>query len=505
MKRLLLCLVAASSLLTAAPPKPKLVVAIVLDQFRFDYTTRFRGEYHAGFERLLTKGAVFTDARYIHVPTVTAVGHSTFLSGATPAISGIVGNDWFDRDEKKHVTSVGDSATRLLGGEGEGSSPRRMLVDTVGDELKLADDGASRVIGVSLKDRAAILPAGHAADAAYWFDTATGNFVSSTFYFADLPGWVKEFNATRPADQYHGSQWLNHTLPAGGRALYSAIDASPFGNEVVERFAERVLEAERLGMRGVTDLLAISYSAHDYVGHAYGPYSPEEHEVSLRADRMIERLFQAIDKQVGLDNTLVVLTGDHGVAPTPESNIARKMPGGRIAANVISTAVQSALAAKYGEGAWISGGWDLELYLNLDLAAQKRIDPADARREAAAALRGVAHIFRVYTRDQLLQGEVAADDVGRRVMNGFNQRRGADIFYIPDPYWIVGSGTSGTTHGGPFSYDNHVPVIFMGRGIRAGYYDRAIVVNDIAPTLARILEVETPAGSIGRILNEMFE
>jgi hypothetical protein len=504
MKRLLLCLAAAGCVLSAAPPKPKLVVAIVLDQFRFDYTTRFRSEYRAGFERLLTKGAVFTDARYIHVPTVTAVGHSTFLTGATPAISGIVGNDWFDRDEKKHVTSVGDAATKLLGGEGDGSSPRRMLVDTVGDELKLADEGQSRVIGVSLKDRAAILPAGHTADAAYWFDTGSGNFVSSTFYFADLPGWVKEFNAARPADQYHGSTWLNHTLPAAGRALYGAIDASPFGNDVVERFAERALETERLGMRGVTDLLAISFSAHDYVGHAYGPYSPEEHEVSLRADLMLERLFQAIDKQVGLENTLVVLTGDHGVAPTPESNIAKRMPGGRIAPTVISNAVQSALAAKFGEGAWVSGAWELEVYLNLDLAAQKRVDPADVRRQAANALRGVAHMFRVYTRDQLLGGEAAADDVGRRVLNGFNEHRGADLFYILDPYWIVGTGT-GTTHGSPFGYDNHVPAIFMGRGIRAGYYDRSIVVNDIAPTLARILEVETPAGSVGRILNEMFE
>jgi hypothetical protein len=200
----------------------------------------------------------------------------------------------------------------------------------------------------------------------------------------------------------------------------------------------------------------------------------------------------------------VVLTGDHGVAPTPESTIAKRMPGGRIAPSAIASAVQSALAAKFGEGAWVSGSWDLEMYLNLDLAAQKRVDPAEVRREAAAALRGVAHMFRVYTRDQLLRGEVAADDVGRRVLNGFHERRGADIVYIPDPYWIVESGTR-TTHGGPFGYDNHVPVIFMGRGVRAGYYDRPIVVNDIAPTLARILDVETPSGSVGRILNEMFE
>src|SRR5580658_7571219 len=251
MKRILAFVLAAVSLLAAAPNKPKLVLAIVIDQFRYDYLTRFRSEYHSGFERLLTKGAVFTNARYIHFPTVTAVGHSTFLSGATPSISGIIVNDWYDREEGKSVSSVSDSATKLLGGSGSsaGSSPHRMLVDTVGDELKMADENKSKTIGISLKDRAAILPAGHMANGAYWFDAKSGNFVSSTYYFAALPAWVQDFNSGRPADQYRGANWLSKVMPSGGATLYAAIDASPFANEMVERMAEIAMQAEQLGQR----------------------------------------------------------------------------------------------------------------------------------------------------------------------------------------------------------------------------------------------------------------
>src|ERR1017187_239363 len=194
MKRVLLCVLAAVCLAGAAPKKPKLVLAIVVDQFRYDYLTRFRSEYNGGLARLLTKGAVFTNANYIHVPAITAVGHSTVLTGATPSISGIVANDWYDRDEAAPVSSVSDAGTQLLGGSGAGSSPHRLLVSTIGDELKIADGGESRVIGISLKDRAAILPSGHMADGAFWLDVKSGNFASSTYYYQELPVWAKEFN-----------------------------------------------------------------------------------------------------------------------------------------------------------------------------------------------------------------------------------------------------------------------------------------------------------------------
>lgn len=503
MKKILCCVLAFAGLLSSAPRKPKLVVAIVFDQLRYDYLTRFRSEYHAGFDRILSRGAVFTNARYEHFPTVTAVGHSAFMSGAMPAFSGIIGNDWYDREEGKTVTSVSDSKTQLLGGNGTapGSSPRRMLVDTIGDELKMA--GPSKVIGISLKDRAAILPVGHMADGAYWFDTRSGNFVSSTYYFPELPGWVKDYNASRPADGYKGAKWLTRTMPDEPAKLYSAIDASPFGNEMLEKMAELAMDAEGLGKHDGTDVLAVSFSSNDYVGHAYGPDSPEVHEISVRSDVLLGKLLDAIDKRVGLGNAIIVMTADHGVAPIPEVNAARKMPGGRLPLGAVSKTVQAALVAKYGEGNWIVSNAEHSIYLNWPLLAEKKIDRAEAARTAADAALTIPHVFRVYTRQELMSGQAMEDQVGRRVMNGFYVRRGPDVEVLLEPYWIFTQ--TGATHGTTFSYDAHVPVIFMGPGIKAGRYNFAIAVNDVAPTLATILDVETPSGSSGRVLVEMFE
>ncbi|MFB3827446.1 MAG: alkaline phosphatase family protein [Bryobacteraceae bacterium] len=490
-------------LAAAVPKTPKLVVAITVDQFRYDYLTRFRGEYKGGLARLLTSGAVFASARYEHFPTVTAIGHATFLTGATPSISGIVGNDWYDRAEGRSVTSVSDPKTKLLGGSGAGSSPRRLLVSTVGDELKMANPGRSRVVGASLKDRAAILPAGHMADGAYWFDGQTGNFVSSTFYFEDLPGWVKDFNAGRPADRYSGAEWLNHQLPKDPVKLYGALPASPFGNELLEAFAERAITAEALGQRDAVDLLAVSFSSNDYIGHRWGPDSSEVREVSIHTDRLLDRFFRFLDARVGLANVLVVLTGDHGVAPTPEAQAARRMPGGRMPARIVRDTVQAALEKKYGEGQWISSASEHSLYLNLDLIRRKNLDRAEVNRLAAQAAAEIPHVFRVYTRERLLNGGALEDQVGRRVMQGFYGPRAADVFVLLEPYWIFGA--QGATHGTTFSYDAHVPIVFMGAGIRPGAYVNTVAVNDVAPTLAAILGVETPSGSVGRVLSEMFE
>ncbi|HZT30958.1 MAG TPA: alkaline phosphatase family protein [Bryobacteraceae bacterium] len=499
-----LMLAAMPARAASVPHKPKLLVAIAIDQFRYDYLTRFASEYSGGFRRLMTEGAVFTSARYEHFPTVTAVGHSTFLTGAIPALSGIVGNEWFDRVAGKTVTSVSDETVQMLGGKGDGgASPHRLLVSTVGDELKIADGGKSRVIGISLKDRSAILPSGHMADGAFWFDTKTGHFVSSTYYFADLPGWVKDFNAGSPADRYRGVRWLTHVLPEeAGEKLYAKLPGSPYGNELLEAIAERAVEAEQLGRREAPDILAVSFSSNDYVGHAYGPDSAEVHDVCLQTDRLFDKFFRFLETRVGRQNLLIVLTADHGVAPVPEVNHARKMPGGRMPGHAVTDAVEAALVQKYGEGKWIVGPSENSLYLNLDLIRQKGLARTEVNLTAAQAARAVPHVFRVYTREQLLSGQAMEDQVGRRVMNGFYGPRSADVYVLLEPYWLFGA--SGTTHGTTFSYDAHVPVIFMGSGIRPGRYFASIAPNDIAPTLAVILGVETPSGSIGRVLSEMF-
>jgi len=504
MKKVLVLALAAACLLPAAPKKPKLVVAIVFDQFRYDYLERFRSEYHAGFDRLLKDGAVFTSAHYEHFPTVTAVGHSTFLSGALPSESGIIGNEWYDRTEGRLVTSVSDPATKLVGGRGgEGSSPQRFLVSTVGDELKMSNGGKSRVIGVSLKDRAAILPAGHMANGAYWLDNTTGNFVSSTYYFADVPAWVKSFNDARPADRYMGKEWLTHSMPKAAPAIYAALAASPYGNEMVESFAEKALQNEQLGKHEDTDVLTVSFSSNDYIGHEYGSDSPEVHEISVRSDVLLDKLLQAVDRQVGLANVVVVMTADHGGGPVPEVNVARHMPGGRLARGVVANTVLKALKAKYGNFDWIANSEEHSLYLNLAQIAAQKLDRDEVARTAAQALATIPHVSRVYTREQLISGAVLNDYSGRLVLNGYYAPRGADVEFLLDPYWL--NTTTHASHGTTFDYDTHVPVIFMGTGIRAGRYDQSIFVNDIAPTLANILHVETPSGSVGRVLAEMYQ
>ena len=493
----LLALLCAVHALAAAPPK--LVLAIVVDQFRYDYLTRFRADYHAGFERLLTKGAVFTNARYEQFPTVTAVGHSLFMTGAMPSMSGIIGNEWYERETGKVVASISDDSVKMLGAGGDGASPRRMLVSTVGDELKMARNG-SKVIGISLKDRSAILPAGHMADAAYWFDPRAGSFVSSTYYFAELPAWVAAYNDARPADKYRGAHWLDHTLPAD-TSVYAALELSPFGNELVESFAERAIQSEKLGQRNATDLLAVSFSANDYVGHAVGPDSADVKEMSIQTDRVFGKLFSFVDAAVGMGNVLVIMTADHGVAPVPEVNAARRMPGGRMPAGVVRKAVEAALTAKYGAGPWMLSPSETAFYFNQELIRQKKLDAAEVERTAAEAARPIAHVFRVYTREMLLNGTVDIE-VGRLVMNGYYGPRGPDMYVLLEPYWLYGS--KGTTHSTTFSYDAHVPVIFMGPGIKAGRFDDRISVNDVAPTLATYLDIETPSGSMGRCLAEIL-
>lgn len=498
-------------------PSIRLVLLVAVDQFRYDYLTRFRGEFTGGFSRLLASGAVFSNAYLDHYPTVTAIGHSTMLSGATPAISGIVGNDWYDRELGKNVTSVSDPATTLVGGSGEGASPRRLLASTVGDELKSASRAAEgapnrpKVFGLSLKDRSAILPAGHMADGAFWFDTGTGAFITSTFYRPDLPGWVASFNASKMADASAGKRWEfldpasgpAHDLPQSpGGPLYGAVYGSPYGNDLLAAFAETAIEAERLGQRGVTDMLSVSFSSNDAVGHTYGPDSPEVRDITVRTDRLLQAFFARVDKLVGLDHTLVILTADHGVAPLPELQQSRRLPGGRIKGEELFTPIEDALRARFGEGKWILSTAGTSPYLNHPLIAEKKLDPAEVRRVAAIAAQSAPHVARVYTREQLLSGEAWPDTIGRRIARSYNLSRSGDLEIVLEPYWMRASG--GTTHGTPYSYDAHIPIVFMGPGIKPGRYDDTIAMNDIAPTVATLLSVETPSGSQGRVLHEML-
>ena len=515
MRRLLILSTCAISLF--AQSRPKLIVALVIDQFRYDYLVRFRPEYHYGLARLLDQGAVFTNAHHEFFPTVTALGHATYLTGASPSVTGIVGNEWYDREKKKSVTSVSDDATKLVGGVpgAKGSSPRKLLVDTFGDELKL-EGVPSKVIGISIKDRSSILPAGHMADAAYWFDNDSNHFVSSTYYMKELPAWVKAIDDAHPAAKYLGAEW--HALDAkpgdqpfctlvGGTEIRycGTLEATPWGNELLEEFAENAIANERLGQHDGTDLLTLSLSSNDYVGHAVGPDAPEVRDISIRTDRLIGKLLDLLDAQVGRGNVLVVLTADHGVVSAPEVNEERRMPGGRLDPEEMAGKIEAALNARFGKAHWIAWHSYGMFYLDYETIAKLHADKAEVRRVAAEAARAYPHIARVFTRDQLMRGEAGNDPVSRAMNLGFYAPRAADIEVLQEPYYIFSTTTTGSTHGTPYIYDTHVPVILYGAGITHGVYSDRVAVTQIAPTLAALLHTEPPSGAFSPILPHILE
>jgi predicted AlkP superfamily pyrophosphatase or phosphodiesterase len=497
--------------------KPKLIVAIIIDQFRYDYLLRFKDSYNAGLARLLEHGAVFTDAHYPQATTVTAVGHSTFMSGALPSVSGIIANEWYERESKGTVTSVSDPESKMVGGipGATSSSPHRLLVSTIGDELKIREGRRSKVISVSIKNRSAVLPGGHMADGAYWFDTDSSRWVTSSHYMEALPAWAKVVNELHPLRRYVGARWFPFdakdesgapfcTMVAGTEVRYcNGVEATPWGNEMIEEFAEAAIDGESLGRHDGTDILAISYSSNDYVGHAVGPDDPAVRDISIRTDRILGKLFQKIEQNIGAGNMLVVLTADHGVAPVPEVNQARHMPGGRLSDTILNRAMTDALNKRFGEGDWLLNAAATMPYFNLKLIQEHKLDRSEVEKVAAEAAAQVPHIARVYTRSQLLTGNVQQDPISRAVSVGFYGPRAGDLVILQEPYYLFDA--TGTSHGTPYDYDTHVPVIFLGPGIKSGAYRERIAVNDIAPTLAQILGVARPSGAAGRVLQEILE
>ena len=547
--------------------RPKLLLLIVVDQFRYDYLERFNDLFIAGgIKRLMREGASWADANYDHAPTKTAPGHATMMTGTWPAEHGIIANNWYERETGRKVRSVSDDETLLLGGrEGEkGSSPHRLIASTLGDELRLATADRSKVIGVSGKSRSAILPAGRHANAAYWFNTDNGRMVSSSYYFNQLPQWVERFNQTRMADRFFGARWerllpeaeytrrlgpdaqrweniaspdrdtntFPHTITGGvsapSRPFYKELDYSPFSNDLLVRFAEQTIEFENLGADDDTDLLSVSFSANDYVGHRFGPYSHEAMDITLRVDRQIAQLLDYVNTRVGLENTLVVFTADHGVAPIPEQAVVLNLPGRRLEQDDVFKSIMATIRARYapkgGRDATVDyiqkfrdrsetkeGFINNNVYLNYAALRRDHIDAEQFERAVGEAALAVPGTARYFTRTQLEAGAIPpADPVARRVIHGFHPQRSGDVIIVNQPYSILFTlpdddptdPRSSASHESPYSYDTHVPLIIMGRGIGAGRYAQAATPADIAPTLAFVLGVQAPSSATGRILTE---
>jgi predicted AlkP superfamily pyrophosphatase or phosphodiesterase len=509
----------------------RLVVGIVIDQFRYDYLVRFQNQFgEGGFKRLLASGAVFTNANYVHTPTYTACGHATFMTGATPAMNGIVGNDWYDRATGKAVTSVTDEQAKLLsgreGGEGVGMSPRQLVGSTVGDEMRLASSGKAKVIGMSYKDRSAILPAGKRPNGAYWFNSSTGSFVSSTYYFNDLPAWVKAFNHDQSPDKFFGRKW-DPLLPEGsdqqwspessakgfpyivnggaerpGGKFYDQFQASPFANDHLINFARAAIENEGLGADEITDLLTISFSANDLVGHIFGPYSREVRDMTLRLDRTLSDLFSYLDKKIGLNSVIIALTSDHGVAPVPEQ-VAANGYGGRVDAASIPNAIATGLNKRFGEEKWVVSFVNGNVYLDEGAIARRKLDLAEVESVASEAAMRVPGLAFAITATQIRNGWLKNNPIVTSVANGFFPGRSGNLIIVPRPFFIIGSLVA--NHGTPYSYDTHVPVILYGPGIAAGNYRSGSSPADIAPTLSSLLGIERPSNAVGRILTEAIK
>jgi len=511
----LLCLgLAGASFGSAYNARPKLVVIVVIDQFRADYLERYRDQWgEGGFRLLLEHGADFTDCNYNYANTRTAPGHSTLLTGAYSNGHGIMANKWWDPQKKKMVTSVEDDGAKLVGiaGSGPGASPHNLLADTLGDELKLATQGKARVFGVALKDRAAILPAGFAGNGAYWIDQKTGTWITSTYYRSDLPKWAQDFNDSKRSEKYLNQDWkdsdgkvLRTTKPAEGKldSFYELVGSTPYGNDYEFEFARELVTSEKLGNGPATDLLIVSLSANDILGHKAGPDSAEMQAMAMAMDRQLAGFFEFLGHQLGLANVWIALSADHGVAPLPQVAAKLRLPAAGLAADKMRSQVNTALSARFAHPAEYLKNFDYPLaWLNSDAFAAIKIKEEDAERAVGDALTQIG-LRAYYTRSQLERGDVPTSETGLKYLHSYSPLGGWYVIGVPIPF-AVGS-SSGTDHTSPYTYDTHVPLAFYGLPFQPGTYRTHAEPVDLAATLASLLGINAPTHSIGRVLTEIL-
>ena len=492
---------------------PKLVVVIVIDQFRGDYLERYREEFgEGGFRLFLDHGAYFTDCNYDYANTRTAPGHATLFTGSYTSGHGIVANEWWDPLKKKRVTSVEDDTTKLIGivKGGPGASPHNLMSDTLGDELKLATGGKARVFAVSLKDRAAILPGGFAGDAAYWIDGKTGDWISSSYYRPELPEWVSKFNGSHRAEKFWNREWkdrdgntLGSTAPRAGRdgapaGFYEVVGSTPFANDYELEFAKELVLYEKLGAGAATDLLVVSLSANDILGHGVGPDSPQMHSMALDLDKSLSEFFVFLGHQVGMANVWMALSADHGVAPLPEFAKTLRMPAANLDTKALHEQINSLLSKKYKKKVEYLRDFDYPLaWLNEDAFAGKK--EADAEADLGEAMKE-AGMTGYFTKSQLARGETPATEIGKRYAHSYSPEGGWYVIGVPTPFQV--GTTKGTDHATPFSYDTHVPLAFYGLAFQPGTYRTHAEPVDLAATLASLLGINAPARATGRVLIE---
>jgi predicted AlkP superfamily pyrophosphatase or phosphodiesterase len=536
--------------------RPRLAVLLVFDQMRGDYLSRWQKLFaKGGFRRLQEQGTWFQNCHYPYANTVTAAGHASLLTGCSPNKHGIIANDWYERGAGKVVASVASDRyqpvppptpeQRKKAGKKRlyGAAPVRLLMPTLGDALKKATGGKGRVISLSLKDRSAVLPAGASADACYWFDSNTGQFVTSTYYREKLHSWAADYNRSRPADAWFGRAWkrLNprldyqrysgpddapgewigirqgrtfpHPMTAGlkkpGKNYYEAVVNSPYGNDLLFGLAKKAIAAERLGQKDIPDLLCVSFSSNDLVGHCWGPDSQEVLDITLRSDRLIKELLNYLDVKVGAGRYVLAVSADHGICPLPEAARAKGKPAGRLPETLLSASANQFLNDTFAPDEqpadWIEAAVFPWVYLNRSLIKERKLDPAKVEQALAQWLARQRGIQAAYTRTRLLKGPFKKDPIGEKVRHSFFPDRSGDVAVVAKPFYLVSSYLAGTTHGSPHAYDTHVPLLIYGSGVPARIRQDAVTPQATVVILARALGIRPPRGAEAALPAGIFQ
>lgn len=525
---------------SAYQDRPKLIVVIVIDQFRGDYVQRYYERFgEGGFKLLMDRGAYFPDCHYDYANTRTAPGHATLFTGAYSDGHGIGGNEWWDPVLRKVVTSVEDSHYETLkpGGSKEtGVSPHNLMADTVGDELKLATQGRSRVFAISLKDRASVLPGGYSANATYWIDHEDGAWESSSYYMKSLPEWVVKYDAASPGKKYLNRDWkdadgtvLDNTAPAVNGAgqpvgFYDLVGKTPFANDYELDFARELIRQEKLGTGPTTDFLSISLSANDILGHKAGPDSPKMGAMALALDRELADFFKYLDQQIGLDNLWIALSADHGIAPLVDDAQAMRIPGGYLDESSMAQQINQRLATRFPQMksgprclrpedatrlhrqdttdfiAWMT--WPIAYLCKDDFDALKINEP-EAEQMVGEVFKQVGLLRGFYTRAQLTDGKLPDTAYSKTFLHSRAQYGGWYVLGQPAPFYI--GSPSGTDHSTAYNYDTHVPLAFFGAPFKAGTYSTPAQPIDMVATFSVLLGIERPTHSVGRVLTEALQ
>ena len=503
--------------ISQAQEKPKLVVGIVVDQMRYDYIYRFWNQFDDnGFKKLVNEGYFLRNTHYNYTPTYTGPGHASIFTGTTPSVHGIIGNNWYNKEDGLSVYCAGDgNSTTVCDCENHVDvestagkmSPHRMLTTTFSDELKLFSP-QSKVFGISIKDRGAILPAGHMANGAFWMGKS-GEWISSSYYYEQLPEWLLQFQQDKPATSYFKGAWkgkgfgypMDSLLASRGP---SSVKSTPQGNTYLKDLAIELIKAEQLGKDKITDVLTLSFSSTDYIGHQFGPHAQELVDTYIKLDKDIAEILKHIDSTVGQENALIFLTADHGVVSVPNELKARKIPAGYFNASNLTAELNNHISKRYGNNTWVLKYSNQQFYLNRNLIEEEKISHQEIQQLAADYLITIEGVQNTFTAHQLHHNEYQ-NNFHSLIQQGFNQKRSGDVVIALNSGWIEWSSPTGTTHGSCFSYDTHVPLLFWGKGIKQGLSDEHISICDIAPSVSTLLGISFPNGCTGKPIRSITE